>query len=70
MIIDQNYEKQVLKSLQITKSAKNKNAKNTEEHSGGYFKFIAGYTSGGAPYGIRHDELLDDQNDLKQNDSD
>ena len=68
VIIDHYYEKQVLKSLQITTLAKNKNIKNKKEHSDGNFKFIAGYTSGGAPYGIRHDELPIDQNYLKQND--
>lgn len=31
------------------------------EHQDWDFAFIAGYTSGGAPYGIRHEEIFDEE---------
>ena len=38
--------------------------------SDGNFAFIAGYTSGGMPFGITHAETLDDTNEIRRTDND
>jgi hypothetical protein len=48
--IDENYEKQVLISKESRITAKLLDSKDTEEHTDSSLGFIAGYTSGGAPY--------------------
>jgi hypothetical protein len=48
-LIDEVFEKQVIKSMEAKTSAKRINSNNIDEHSDNNFKFIAGYTSGGAP---------------------
>jgi len=68
VIIDENYEKQVLISKESKTSAKRLDSKNTDEHTDSNFVFIAGYTSGGAPYGILHEELFNDEKSNKLSD--
>ncbi len=58
VIINEVYEKQVIKSMEAKTSAKRINSNNTDEYSDNNFKFIAGYTSGGAPYGIPQEEIV------------
>ena len=60
--IDKVYEKQVIESINSKTKAKRLNSKNEDVNLGHDFVFIAGYTSGGAPYGILNEELICDEN--------
>jgi len=66
--IDEDYEQQVLESMESKKSAKCLDSKKTNEHTDNNFVFIAGYTSGGAPYGILHEEIFSDDYSNKLSD--
>ena len=61
VIIDKSYEKQVIKSKESKIPAKRLDSNNTHEHTDNDFGFIAGYTSGGAPYGILHEKFFNDE---------
>ena len=67
VIIDEDYEKQVIKSMEAKTSTQHINSNITDEHSDINFKFIARNTSGGAPYGILHEEIFSDENGNKLN---
>lgn len=64
--ISQEYENEVRKSLNANKKKQKKNKTFTNFDDEVYtdleneFEFIAGYTSNGFPYGIRKDELEDE----------
>ena len=62
VIIDEQYENKVLKSKESKTSAKILDCKNTVEYADSNFEFIAGYTSGGVPYGILHEKEFNDVN--------
>ena len=62
VIIDEYYEKKVIESMKSKTSAKCKDNKSNDEYTDCKFEFIAGYTSGGAPYGILNEEILSDEN--------
>ena len=67
--VDEEYEIKVKKSIEAETLAKRINEENRkekltdiqDEYSDSRFAFIAGYTSGGAPYGITHEEMGDYQ---------
>lgn len=69
-IISEEYEIQVRKSLE-DKFLQRKNSKEQKEHNEieneyandleSEFEFIVGYTSNGMPFGIRKDELIEDE---------
>lgn len=69
-IISKEYEIQIRKSLE-DKFLQRKNAKEKKEHNEieneyvndleSEFEFTAGYTSNGMPFGIRKDELIEDE---------
>jgi len=71
VIIDEGYEIQVIKSMESKISNQRKNDKNPSklnssnesEFSDQNFDFIAGYTSGGAPFGMTNVENLDYENE-------
>jgi len=73
MMIKENYEKQLIRSKENKTSVKKiddaKANKEYLENQGKYsdenFEFIAGYTSGGAPYGIAHKKTLEYENQEK-----
>ncbi len=71
VIINDDYEKQVIQSIEKKRSMKQMNKK----HIGGQkgypdenFTFLAGFTSGGAPYGITHEESLEYESEIISND--
>jgi len=53
------------------KLKKEKIEEHVELDSNENFAFIAGYTSGGAPYGLTHEEMaeIEKENDKKENNS-
>lgn len=65
VIVDEVYEEQVKESIkaktiarQISKENRKKRLNlNEDEFLDGRFAFIAGYTSGGAAYGVTHEEM-------------
>jgi len=65
--VDEEYENKVKKSIEAKIIANQMNEENRgiidiqDEDSESRFAFIAGYTSGGAPYGITHEEIEDSQ---------
>ena len=71
--ISEEYENQLRLSIEALKKQKQlrKNKKEqelkslTEFDSDENFAFIAGYTSGGAPYGITHEEMDKINNDIE-----
>lgn len=67
VIIDVDYEKQGLESKESKTFAKRLDTKNTDELVDNNFEFIAGYTSGGAPYEIPHEEIFSDEKSNKIN---
>jgi hypothetical protein len=56
--ISEDLEKQIRKSLQEKKTIKMEPIINNDSDEN--FAFIAGYTSGGAPFGITHEEIEKD----------
>lgn len=77
--MDEEYENKVKKSFEAKTLAKRINEENRkkkltdiqDDYSDSRFEFIAGYTSGGAAYGITHEETGDyqeenDDVDLKE----
>ena len=72
VIVSEDYEEQVLSSIITKHSVQQKkeeiaNPMKMDEHcknSDEYFEFIAGYTSGGTPFGIKHTQT---QNDSSEN---
>jgi len=67
--VDEDYENEVIKSIEAKKLAKNLNEVNRKKRlidnqykfSENRFAFIAGYTSGGAAYGITNEQMKDFQ---------
>ena len=63
--ISEEYEKQIKQSIEELRRQKQLRKDKKEQElnsflefdSDEYFAFIAGYTSGGAPYGITHEEM-------------
>lgn len=63
--VDEEYENEVKRSIEAKKLAKQINEENRkkksidiqDEFSDSRFAYIAGYTSGGAAYGITHEEM-------------
>jgi len=51
------------------KLKKEKIDKNVELDSDENFAFIAGYTSGGAPYGLTHEEMAELENETNKTES-
>ena len=68
LIIDEDYVKQILEYKESITSVKRLDSKNTEEHIENIFEFIAGYTSGGALYGILHEEIFSNEKSNKLSD--
>ena len=74
--IEVDYENEIKQSIERKKHArqinnKNRNKRkidNQDEFSNDEFAFIAGFTSGGAPYGITHDEMIDIEKEDELND--
>ena len=61
-------KKKVIESLKFKTWAKRLDSKNADEDTDDNFVFIAGYTSGGAPYGILNEEIFCAENGNKLND--
>ena len=67
VIVDEEYEEKVRQSIEAKKLARQINEENRRKRiidsedgfSDDRFAFIAGYTSGGAAYGINHEEMGD-----------
>ncbi len=67
--VDEEYEDEIKRSIEAKTLAKQINEEHRkkksidiqDEFSDSRFAFIAGYTSGGAAYGITHDEMEDHQ---------
>ena len=65
VMVDEEYETIIKKSIEEKAQAKRINAENREkkltdiqdDYSDSRFAFIAGYTSGGAAYGLTHQEM-------------
>ena len=68
IIIDEEYEIKVKQKIEAKKLARQINKENREKNkmekrddfSDSRFAFIAGYTSGGAAYGITHEEMQEE----------
>ena len=78
VLVSEEYEKKVLNSIKANLAAKQKKDEIANQmkfkelgiESDGNFAFIAGYTSGGMPFGITHAEILDDTNENRPIDND
>jgi hypothetical protein len=63
VVIPESLKNQIIASLKAKKEQKLKQIQEKEKlntfqvESDSYFGFIAGYTSGGIPYGLTHDEM-------------
>jgi hypothetical protein len=77
--VDEEYEQLIKKSVgdrvaikKLKKEKKRQEEMKTSRYGDWWddeYAFIAGYTSGGAPYGIRHDDL-DENGNFKSNQDD
>jgi len=69
--IDEEYEKKIRQRVEEKRMTRQKNKENRQknkeekidEFSDSRFAFIAGYTSGGAAYGITHEDILKEEID-------
>lgn len=71
VVISEDYRNKVVQSIQKRRFKKQANSEpviNTDQDEYGDFIYIAGFTSGGAPYGITHEDSVDFEIETKSND--
>ncbi|WP_123921390.1 hypothetical protein [Chryseobacterium viscerum] len=75
IVIPEEYEAAVKRSVEVNIAQKKQNKESALAKSKGliwdqdeHFAFIVGYTNGGAPYGLRWDELTEKERELYSED--